>query len=94
MAFSMAKRDEPNRYGVPGLGHVAADLFMKSDAQGHGQHGGLGPYETRPFLIASGRGLARGESRAPTRTVDLAPTILAHLGVPAPGMDGTPLQGR
>ena len=93
IAFSMAKREASNRFGIPGLGHVAADIFMRSDAPGLGQHGGLGPYETRPVLLASGGGFSPGRSRARTSAVDIAPTILRHLGVPdgAPPMDGRPL---
>ena len=96
LAFSMAKRAAPNRYGVPGLGHVAADVFMKSDAPGRGQHGGLGPYETRPVLIVSGGGFSKGKSRARTSAVDIAPTILRHLRAPEldPPMDGRPLSSR
>ena len=51
IAFSMAKRDEPNRFGVPGLSHVAGCRFSSIDGPGRGQHGGLGRYETNPVLI-------------------------------------------
>jgi arylsulfatase A-like enzyme len=91
IAFGMAKRDEPNRHGVMGLGHVAADQFMRSDAPGRGQHGGLGPYESNPFLLASGPAFHAGVHERPTSTVDIAPTILEHLGIAAPDLDGTPL---
>ncbi|MCP5153445.1 MAG: alkaline phosphatase family protein [Ectothiorhodospiraceae bacterium] len=92
VAFAMAKRDAPNRFGVRGLGHVAADPFMSSDARGLGQHGGLGPYETNPFLVLDGGGHAPGRSDAPSATVDIAPTIAAWLGIPTDGMDGRPLR--
>ena len=75
---------------------MASDIFMGSDAPGLGQHGGLGPYETRPVLIASGGGSSPGESGARTSAVDIAPTILRHLGaagLDAP-MDGRPLPPR
>ena len=96
VAFSMAKREASNRFGVPGLGHVAADVFMKSDAPGLGQHGGLGPYETRPVLIVSGGGYEPGTSPGPSSAVDIAPTILRHLGAAQtdPPMDGRPLPPR
>ena len=91
VAFSMAKRDDANSFGVAGFGHVAGDRFMKSDAPGRGQHGGLGPYETNPFLIMSGGGFVPGTSSSPSRTIDIAPTILRYLGFPAGDMDGRPL---
>lgn len=91
VAFSMAKRDDVNRFGVAGLGHVAGDRFMKSDAPGRGQHGGLGPYETNPFLIVNGGGFVPGVTSSPSRAVDVAPTILRHLGLAAAGMDGRAL---
>ena len=91
IAFSMAKRDVENRYGIRGLGHVAGDDFSKNDACGHGQHGGLGPYETNALLSISGGGFGAGKSDYPSRTIDIAPTLLRHLGVTADGMDGEPL---
>ena len=91
IAFSMAKRDVENRYGIRGLGHVAGNVFSKSDARGHGQHGGLGPYETNALLSISGGGFGAGESGHPSRTIDIAPTVLRHLGVAADGMDGQAL---
>lgn len=91
IAFSMAKREQGNRYGIRGLGHVAGDVFMKSDAPGHGQHGGLGPYETNALLSISGGGFRPGKSAYPSRTIDIAPTVLRHLGVTVDGMDGEAL---
>ncbi len=91
IAFSMAKRDVENRYGIRGLGHVAGDVFSKNDACGHGQHGGLGPYETNALLSISGGGFGAGKSDHPSRTIDIAPTVLRHLGVAADGMDGEAL---
>ncbi len=91
IAFSMAKRDLINRYGVKGLGHVAVDRFMTTDAPGFGQHGGLGPYETNPFLIIDGGGFAPGLTEFPSGNVDIAPTVLRHLGLSTAGLDGKPL---
>ncbi len=91
IAFSMAKRDVANRYGVRGLSHVAGDIFMKSDAAGLGQHGGLGAYETNALLGISGGGFTPGRSGHPSRTIDIAPTVLRHVGVDYNGMDGEPL---
>jgi arylsulfatase A-like enzyme len=73
---------------------VAADSFTKSDALGHGQHGGLGRYETRPCLVVSGPGVRAGVCERPTRAVDIAPTILDFLGVARGGTDGAVLPLR
>jgi arylsulfatase A-like enzyme len=44
-------------------------------------------------LLIDGPGFAGGERRGdPVRIVDLAPSILRHVDVPADGMDGRPLQ--
>ena len=94
IAFSMAKRNVNNRFGVRGFGHVAKDRFMKTDAPGMGQHGGMGPYETNPFLIVDGGGFTPGPTESPSHNVDIAPTILRHLGLPETGLDGKPLPGR
>ncbi|MEM7253844.1 MAG: alkaline phosphatase family protein [Pseudomonadota bacterium] len=91
IAFSMAKRDEVNRFGVRGLGAVAADIFSSSDQAGRGQHGGLGPYETNPMLVINGAGFAAGVSDVRSVAVDIAPTILQYLDVPFEGVDGRPL---
>jgi predicted AlkP superfamily pyrophosphatase or phosphodiesterase len=91
IAFSMAKRDVANRYGIRGLSHVAGDVFMKSDAPGLGQHGGLGRYETNALLCVNGGGFNPGLSDHGSRTIDIAPTVLRHVGVANEGMDGEAL---
>lgn len=94
IAFSMRKSPAANGYGVPGLSDVVAAGGGK-EKSGVGQHGGLGRFEQAPFLIAGGPGFAeRTQCLEPTSLVDLAPSILAHLGRPTGGMDGRPLQGR
>jgi hypothetical protein len=55
---------------------------------GSGQHGGWGPDETRPFLMLNDGGPS-GVRRAPSNLVDIAPTIMEFLGLPAEGFDGT-----
>ncbi len=93
LAFSMAKSDESNRYGVPGLTDMVAALNEK-DYTGRGQHGGLGRYERNPFLLAVGPGFAPGSvQREGSCIVDIAPTVLAHLGLEAGGVDGVARQG-
>ena len=58
-------------------------------------HGGLGPRETRPTLIAVGNGFpAGGVVSATSSIIDLAPTALSHLGLPLDGLDGTALFNR
>ena len=92
-AVSMRSEDRPNEYGIPGISAAARPVVGKPDRLGCGQHGGLGVYEQMPFLLAEGSGFAPGATRTEaTSLVDLAPTILAHLGLPAEGCEGRPLQ--
>jgi hypothetical protein len=80
-AVSMAADDLPNEYGVPGR------------ALGCGQHGGLARNEQSPVLLIGGPGFSAGGTRnEPADIVDLAPSIMRHLNIAAPGMDGHPLQ--
>ena len=94
IAFSMAKRDEPNRFGVPGLSHVAGCRFSSIDGPGRGQHGGLGRYETNPVLIVDDGAGDERRIEARTSAVDVAPTILDYLGVAWDGTDGRPVLPR
>jgi hypothetical protein len=89
-AVDFARDARPNAYGVPGHRYVATD-GEKPAAIGCGQHGGLGPDETRPFLVLSHPALAAAHVEAPTSLVDVAPTILAFLDLPRNGMDGRTL---
>ncbi|TKW79348.1 MAG: nucleotide pyrophosphatase [Bradyrhizobium icense] len=92
-AVSMRASDEANVHGVRGTSLVAKPAFGKPDRLGCGQHGGFGTYEQSPFLMISGGGFTPGATRMRTASVvDIAPTILAHLGVAADGMDGAALQ--
>jgi hypothetical protein len=89
-AVNMARRDEANEHGVPGRRWTVAEEG-KPAAIGWGQHGGWGPDETRPFLMLNAPGIAPGVLRRPTSLVDIAPTLLDFLGLPADGMDGRSL---
>jgi hypothetical protein len=89
-AVDFARDPKPNAYGVPGQRFVATD-GEKPAAIGCGQHGGLGPDETRPFLVLAHPVLAAARVETPTSLVDVAPTILAFLGLPHDGMDGRAL---
>jgi hypothetical protein len=92
-AVSMRTSEEPNAHGVPGTSLVAKPATGKPDRLGCGQHGGLGVYEQSPFLMISGAGFAAGGVRnTAAAVVDLAPTILAHLGLAQDAMDGASLQ--
>ena len=93
-AISMAADDEgTNAFGVPGLSLAVKPMEGKEDRLGCGQHGGLGRFEQSPFLILDGAGFAAGRIVTErTSAVDIAPTILTHLGQPAYALDGRPLQ--
>jgi predicted AlkP superfamily pyrophosphatase or phosphodiesterase len=92
-AISMRASSEPNSYGVPGTSVAAKRTEGKDDVIGSGQHGGLGDAEQSPFLMIAGAGFAaNGIRHNAASVIDIAPTILAHLGLPASGMDGRPLQ--
>ncbi|HEV2439606.1 MAG TPA: alkaline phosphatase family protein [bacterium] len=92
-AVSMRAEDRANAQGVPGLSLEALPGTGKSHHLGFGQHGGLGAYEQAPFLMIDGPGFDAGAARAePTSMIDIAPTVLCHLDLPAANMDGRPLQ--
>jgi len=85
-AVNMARQPESNPNGVPGKRWVAAEPG-KPVPVGSGQHGGWGPDETRPFLMVNdGRNV--GVRRQPSSLVDIAPTLVGFLGLPAEGFDG------
>jgi hypothetical protein len=86
----MARRDEPNSHGVRGQRWTVAEPG-KPAAIGSGQHGGWGPDETKPFLLANDGGRSVGSARRKTSLVDIAPTIVGFLGLPVEGFDGSPL---
>jgi len=95
IAIDMVKSDEPNINGVPGLSALATRFSADEDdlRRDCGMHGGRGAFESRPVLIAVGSGFAVASAIAePTSITDITPTILKHLGLPAAGVDGRPLQ--
>lgn len=92
-AVSMKGDDAPNGFGVPGSCLAVKPQGGKVDRLGFGQHGGLNAYEQSPVLVIDGPGFAGGAVRtAPAAIVDIAPTVLSHLGLVAEGLDGTALQ--
>jgi hypothetical protein len=95
LAFAVSMRADAglNDFGVPGRSLVAKPRWDKPDRLGCGQHGGLGVFEQSPVLLIDGPGFYPGGQRGDeVRIVDLAPTILRNLGVPADGMDGRALR--
>jgi Type I phosphodiesterase / nucleotide pyrophosphatase len=93
-AVSLKSDEEPNTFGIPGRSCEAQPAPGKVAHLDCGQHGGLARYEQMPFLMIDGTGFtAGGTTHAVTSPIDIAPTILAHLGLPAEGMDGRQLQG-
>ena len=58
-AIDMARQGDANPYGVPGRRWVAEE-GGKPVPIGSGQHGGLGPDETRPFLMVNDGGRTSG----------------------------------
>ena len=92
-AVSMRASDAANAFGVPGSSLAAKPALGKPDRLGCGQHGGLGKYEQSPFMMVSGPGFeAHSVRNEPAFVVDIAPTILAHLGLAWSNVDGRPLQ--
>src|SRR5579883_1011692 len=67
------------------------DPSGEKDVTGFGQHGGLGPNEQRPFLYVSGGGFAPGLRTARSSLVDIAPSVLRHLGLAHADLDGRAL---
>jgi len=92
-AVSLQADTGANEFGIPGRSLAALPRWGKPDRLGCGQHGGLGIFEQSPVLMIQGAGFAPGISRTTgVHVTDLAPTIMQHLAVAAPGMDGRSLQ--
>ena len=85
--ISLARSPEPNDFGVAGQ-RWAAFNGPEFKGIGCGQHGGWGPDETRPFLIVDHPRGKPGRRTERTSLIDIAPTILSFLGLPADGMEG------
>jgi arylsulfatase A-like enzyme len=91
IALTLKSDDRANPHGVPGHSHVARDALEPKDSTGFGQHGGLGKNEQSPFLFISGGGFTPALRHARSSLIDIAPTVLRHLSLPATGMDGQAL---
>lgn len=86
-AVDTAHHDERNGYGVAGTRWLVEDGEGPPEI-GCGHHGGLGPQETRPFLVLVHPDFGQGRIERTTSLVDIAPTILGFLGQPADSLDG------
>jgi arylsulfatase A-like enzyme len=76
---------ERNEWGAPGL------VTAPEGTRGRGTHGSLSPFDLHNTLIAAGPDFKREfASEVPSGNVDVAPTVLAILGVAPP----TPTDGR
>ncbi|WP_244446911.1 nucleotide pyrophosphatase/phosphodiesterase family protein [Rhizobium sp. YS-1r] len=85
--------DAENEFGVPGTSICDAGSYSGIPLGG-GSHGGLHAVELAAVLIGEGAGLKSGGEVVASRTAiyDLAPTILALLGLePAASMTGRPM---
>jgi arylsulfatase A-like enzyme len=91
IAITLKPDDRANPHGVPGHSHIVRDSLEPKDCTGFGQHGGLGSNEQHPFLFVSGGGFVPGARHSRSSLVDIAPTVLRHLGLAAGEMDGRPL---
>ncbi|MFZ5439864.1 MAG: sulfatase, partial [Myxococcota bacterium] len=68
------------------------DLYDPGSTLGHGTNFFGGDQSTHIPLLVRGPGITPGVSETLTRTVDVAPTLLAHLGLPVPAsMQGVSL---
>ena len=91
IAVTLKTDERANPHDVPGHSHIIRDSLEPKDCTGFGQHGGLGNNEQRPFLFAAGGGFASGVYHGRSSLIDIAPTVLRHLGLDTTGMDGRPL---
>jgi predicted AlkP superfamily pyrophosphatase or phosphodiesterase len=91
IAVTLRADERANPHGVSGHSHVVRDALEPKDATGFGQHGGLGKNEQSPFLFISGGGFTPGARQSRSSLIDIAPTVLRHLGLSATAVDGQPL---
>jgi arylsulfatase A-like enzyme len=82
MAFRW--NENKNQFGISGM--IDADWQR---AAGKGTHATLSKFDMHNVLIAAGPDFRGGEiDELPSGNIDLAPTILAILGIRSPAMDG------
>lgn len=83
--YILRTSDEPNEHG-----YVGTCFFESRSSAGGGVHGGLHPKELNSLCLTAGSLFDKARSvEAHAGIVDIAPTILNGLGIPAPRtMDG------
>ena len=85
VVISMRWTDEQSETGARGL------VMSDGGSKGKGTHGSLSHFDMHNIMVAAGPDFKKGlVNDLPTGNVDLAPTILWILGVPAP----RPMDGR
>jgi len=81
--FTFPWTSAPNAFGVPGTDVGDAASSVTSD------HGSMSPWNVRNTMLAWGPAFKRGVTvRVPAGNADVAPTVLALLGLDAPALDG------
>jgi arylsulfatase A-like enzyme len=88
----MKYENKINDHGVAGYSDVVASQFGSETIPGFGSHGGLGPHENSSFLFVKNPEELPNPYVRHSSLIDIAPTVLRHLGLPYDGMDGRPLQ--
>ncbi len=92
VSVTTQRTNDVNAFGIPGISIAVQDPLHKDTNLGCGQHGGLGPFEQNPFLLAVGGGFQAGSTQTErTSAIDIAPTVLRHLSQNMGGMDGSAL---
>lgn len=87
IALVLRAGDGPNRHGRAGISDHDAPY-----PAGGGCHGGLSGYETNNVLAMVGAHIPPGTvSAAPVGNIDITPTVLDLLGLPAADVDGRSL---
>jgi arylsulfatase A-like enzyme len=72
----------PNPFGVPGTDYTETGRETGPLSGTQGNHGSMSPWTVRNTFIASGADFKRGAVvRTPVSNVDIAPTLLALLGL-------------
>jgi hypothetical protein len=81
LVYVLRSATDADEHGLPGLGLITGGVPV-----GGGMHGGLNRHELNTVLILGGasRGGRPGLSEAPSGIIDIAPTILDLLAIPAP----------
>lgn len=88
--IDMARTSAVNDHGVIGAKWMIEDGEASIELS-CGQHGGLGPQESHPFIFMNHAAQTPKQIEQPTCLIDIAPTILGFLGISRDAMDGRSL---